>query len=116
MLALWYVEHLVLTLVTCILMFLVFKAAIVLSASVTFLSLPGLDGFTRIAGLGAVLFASLSMAATLVAFFRVKYDLDRAATPTTPGALGGAGTVVGLEGLVSISVSSCSLLFLFSVE
>ncbi|KAJ2929720.1 hypothetical protein H1R20_g7364, partial [Candolleomyces eurysporus] len=84
-------------------------AAIVLSASVTFLSLPGLDGFTRIAGLGAVLFACLSMAATLVAFFRVKYDMDQA-TAATAGPLG-AGTAVGLEGLVSISVSFFPFLF-----
>jgi hypothetical protein len=85
----------------------------VLSASVTFLSLPGLDGFTRIAGLGAVLFASLSMASTLLAFFRVKYDMDRAASATA-GTLG-AGTAVGLEGLVTISVS-CFLSLSLCVE
>jgi len=52
-------------------------AAIVLSASVTFLSLPGLDSVARIAVLVAILFASFSMASTLVALFRFKADMDR---------------------------------------
>ncbi|KAF8076962.1 hypothetical protein FPV67DRAFT_1715819 [Lyophyllum atratum] len=51
-------------------------AAIVLSASVTFLSLPGLDNFARVAGFVAILFAAISMAATLVALFRYKADLE----------------------------------------
>ncbi|KAF5369694.1 hypothetical protein D9615_010149 [Tricholomella constricta] len=52
------------------------KAAIVLSASVTFLSLPGLDNFARLAGFVAILFATFSMASTLVALFRYKADLE----------------------------------------
>ena len=53
------------------------KAAVVLSASVTFLSLPGLDAFSRTTGMVAVLFAAFSMAATVVAIFRHKADLER---------------------------------------
>ncbi|KAG5642968.1 hypothetical protein DXG03_001816 [Asterophora parasitica] len=52
-------------------------AAIVLSASVTFLSLPGLDNFARVAGFVAILFATFSMASTVVALFRYKADLER---------------------------------------
>ncbi|KAG6807740.1 hypothetical protein H0H92_006516, partial [Tricholoma furcatifolium] len=51
-------------------------AAIVLSASVTFLSLPGLDNFSRVAGFVAVLFAAFSMVSTLVALFRFKAEMD----------------------------------------
>jgi hypothetical protein len=42
------------------------KAAVVLSASVTFLSLPGFDAFSRTTGMVAILFAAFSMAATVV--------------------------------------------------
>ncbi|KAF8165963.1 hypothetical protein B0H34DRAFT_648053 [Crassisporium funariophilum] len=66
-------------------------AAIVLSASVTFLCLPGLDAFSRTAGMVAILFASFSMAATVVAIFRHKADLERPASH------------VGVEGLMMIS-------------
>ncbi|KAJ7595978.1 hypothetical protein C8J56DRAFT_923679 [Mycena floridula] len=52
-------------------------AAIVLSASVTFLSLPGMDNIARVVGFVAILFASFSMASTLVAILRYKADLER---------------------------------------
>ena len=68
------------------------KAAIVLSASVTFLSLPGLDSVARTAGMVAVLFAAFSMAATGVAVLRHKADLERPISH------------VGVEGLMVISV------------
>jgi len=55
------------------------QAAIVLSASVTFLSLPNLDNVARIAGLVSTLFASFSMAATLVAIFKYKSEMVRIA-------------------------------------
>ena len=48
---------------------------IVLRASVTFLSLPGLDSIARIVGFVAILFASFSMASTSVAIFRHKADM-----------------------------------------
>jgi len=73
------------------------KAAIVLSASVTFLSLPGLDSVARTAGMVAVLFAAFSMGATGVAVLRHKTDLERPVPH------------VGVEGLMVISVR---LLFL----
>ena len=53
------------------------KAAVVLHASGTFLSLPGLDAFSRSAGMVAILFAAFSMAATGLAIFRHKADLER---------------------------------------
>ncbi|TFK20580.1 hypothetical protein FA15DRAFT_658990 [Coprinopsis marcescibilis] len=79
-------------------------AAIVLSAAVTFLSLPGLDHIARTAGLVAILFASFAMASTLVAIFKYKNDLERSVS------------FVGLEGLMNISkravVLSLPLVFL----
>ncbi|KAJ4490026.1 hypothetical protein J3R30DRAFT_3653508 [Lentinula aciculospora] len=51
-------------------------AAIVLSASVTFLSLPGLDNVGRIAGLVAVILAAFSMVFSVVALFRYKADME----------------------------------------
>ena len=77
-----------------------FKAAIVLSASVTFLSLPGLDNVARVAGLIAVLFSTFSMASTVVALFKYKADAERAVS------------LVGTEGLLIISVSFFSPSFL----
>lgn len=70
------------------------KAALVLSASVTFLSLPGLDGLTRSASMVAGLFAAFAVAATGVAVLRHKADLERPISH------------VGVEGIVGISVSS----------
>jgi len=66
-------------------------AAILLSASVTFLSLPGLDNIARVAGFIAILFSSFSMASTVVAIFKYKADLERPAAH------------VGGEGLVMLS-------------
>ncbi|KAJ3746598.1 hypothetical protein DFH05DRAFT_1485883 [Lentinula detonsa] len=51
-------------------------AAIVLSASVTFLSLPGLDNIGRIPGLVAVVLATFSMVFSVVALFRYKADME----------------------------------------
>lgn len=62
-------------------------AAIVLSASVTFLALPGLDSIARVAGLVATLFASFSMAATLVAIFRYKSEMVRSAPQIGEGIM-----------------------------
>ena len=69
------------------------KAALVLSASVTFLSLPGLDGLTRTASMVAGLFAAFAVAATGVAVLRHKADLERPISH------------VGVEGIAGISVS-----------
>jgi hypothetical protein len=64
----------------------------VLSASVTFLSLPGLDAFSRTTGMVAILFAAFSMAATVVAIFRHKADLERPISQ------------IGIEGMMVITV------------
>ncbi|KDR84460.1 hypothetical protein GALMADRAFT_714456 [Galerina marginata CBS 339.88] len=71
-------------------------AAIVMSASVTFLSLPGLDAVARTAGMVAVLFAAFTMAATGVAVLRHKADLERPPH-------------VGVEGLMVVSRRSIAL-------
>ena len=76
------------------------KAAIVLSASVTFLSLPGLDTFSRTTGMVGLLFAAFSMAATVVAIFRFKSDLERPISH------------IGIEGMMVISVC-VALVFAF---
>lgn len=58
----------------------------------TFLSLPGLDALSRTTGMVAILFAAFSMAATVVAIFRHKADLERPLSH------------VGIEGMMVISV------------
>ena len=65
-----------------------------LSASVTFLSLPGLDNLARMASFVAILCASFSITSTAVSVFRFKADLERPATS------------VGMEGLMLLSVRS----------
>ncbi|KAF9476779.1 hypothetical protein BDN70DRAFT_949891 [Pholiota conissans] len=72
-------------------------AAIVLSASVTFLSLPGLDNVARTAGMVAVVFATFSLVATGVAILRHKTDLERPIS------------LVGIEGLMVISRRTVAL-------
>jgi hypothetical protein len=69
------------------------KAAIVLSTSVTFLSLPGLDGITRTPAMVAILFAAFAIAASGVAVLRHKADLERPVS------------YIGIEGIVGVSVS-----------
>ena len=62
----------------------------------TFLSLPGLDAFSRTMGMVVILFAAFSMAATIVAIFRHEADLERPLSH------------VGIEGMV-ISVCVMTL-------
>jgi len=76
------------------------KAAIVLSTSVTFLSLPGLDGITRTPAMVAILFAAFAIAASGVAVLRHKADLERPVSH------------IGVEGIVGVSVSRFLILFL----
>lgn len=71
----------------------IYQAAIILSASVTFISLPGLDDLSRIAGLIAILCSTASMASTVVALFRYKTDVERSAQYYMAG-----------EGLVMLTV------------
>ncbi|KAH9939244.1 uncharacterized protein BXZ73DRAFT_43685, partial [Epithele typhae] len=64
-------------------------AAVILSASVTFLSLPQLDDIPRLAGLLAIAFSASSMVSAVIALFRYKAELDRTVT-----YLGGEGLMV----------------------
>ncbi|KAF8332183.1 hypothetical protein F5887DRAFT_1080925 [Amanita rubescens] len=61
-------------------------ASIILSASVTFLTLSGLDSVMRITGFVALVSAIFSMASTLLAIFTIKADLER-----PPQVIGGEG-------------------------
>ena len=72
-----------------------------LSASVIFLSLPGLDNLARIASFVAILCASFSIMFTAVNVFRFKADLERPAAS------------VGVNDLKLLSVRSLLLLRLF---
>ncbi|KAJ7189995.1 hypothetical protein GGX14DRAFT_483998 [Mycena pura] len=78
-------------------------AAILLSASITFLSLPGLDNIARAVALVVVLLAACSMASSLVAVFRYKADLAESVRPAA-ALLNPAA--VGREGLMPISTHS----------
>ncbi|TFY80046.1 hypothetical protein EWM64_g3967 [Hericium alpestre] len=62
-------------------------AAVILSASVTFISLPGLDDFARIAGFVAILFSASSMFSGVIALFRYKADIERTSYPVTEGMI-----------------------------
>ena len=73
-----------------------------LSASVTFLSLPGLDGVTRTAAMVAILFAAFALAATGVAVLRHKAELERPVSH------------VGVEGVVGVSV--CRILLFVTMR
>jgi hypothetical protein len=52
-------------------------AAVILTASVTFMSLPALDDIARIAGFVAILCSAASMSASVIALFRYKADVER---------------------------------------
>ncbi|TDL30084.1 hypothetical protein BD410DRAFT_51905 [Rickenella mellea] len=52
-------------------------AAIILSASVTFLALPGLDNVARTAGFVAIIASIASLASSVLAFFRHQSDVAR---------------------------------------
>ncbi|KAI0751191.1 hypothetical protein C8Q80DRAFT_1251035 [Daedaleopsis nitida] len=64
-------------------------AAVILSASVTFLSLPQLDDVPRLAGFIAIAFSASSMVSAVIALFRYKTEIDR-----TIVYLGGEGMMV----------------------
>lgn len=70
------------------------QSAVILSASVTFLTLPGLDDVARLAGMIAILFSASSMVSTVVALFRYKADIERTVV------------YIGGEGLMLLSVRS----------
>ncbi|KAI0690265.1 hypothetical protein BC835DRAFT_1365422 [Cytidiella melzeri] len=64
-------------------------AAVILSASVTLLTLPGLDDLARLAGMIAILFSASSMVSSVVALFKFKADMER-----TVVYVGGEGLMI----------------------
>ncbi|KAH7922566.1 hypothetical protein BV22DRAFT_1017033 [Leucogyrophana mollusca] len=72
-------------------------AAIILSASVTLMTLPGLDNVARIAGLVAIMCSAASMISSFAALYRYKTDMDQGTSRS------------GGEGLVLISRRSVLL-------
>jgi len=81
-------------------------AALILSASVTLITLPGLDNLGRIAGFVAILCSTASMISAVMALFRYKADSERER----------AVVYIGGEGLVMLSrrsiIMSLPLVFL----
>ncbi|KAI9448062.1 hypothetical protein H4582DRAFT_57962 [Lactarius indigo] len=51
-------------------------AAIILSASVTFITLPGMDDVSRIAGFIAIFLSASSLVSAVIALFRYKSDIE----------------------------------------
>lgn len=78
----------------------IMQAAIILSASVTLITLPGLDNLGRIAGFVAILCSTASMISAVMALFRYKADVERTVV------------YIGGEGLIMLSVCP-HFLFLF---
>lgn len=62
-----------------------FQSAMILSASVTLMSFPGLDSVARIGGLVAIIFSVLSMVSSFVSIFRYKSDMARGPGPSAEG-------------------------------
>jgi hypothetical protein len=52
------------------------QAAIILSASVTFITLPGIDDVSRVAGFIAILLSASSLISAVIALFRFKSDIE----------------------------------------
>ena len=86
-----------------------------LSASVTFLTLPAMEGdsIARYAGVGAVVFAVFAMASTVVVFLRYKNEGERANVGGLGGGFvaGGAWADAGTGESVSVSASLNSSFF-----
>jgi hypothetical protein len=77
-----------------------FQSAVILSASVTFLALPGMTGAARIAGFVAISCAVGSMLASTIAFIRFRNEFSGVIDRTSVNH-----RLVGGEGLAGISVS-----------
>lgn len=52
------------------------QAAVILSASVTFITLPGIDDVSRVAGFIAILLSASSLISAVIALFRFKADIE----------------------------------------
>ncbi|KAJ3879398.1 hypothetical protein F5051DRAFT_326029 [Lentinula edodes] len=80
-------------------------AAIILSASVTFLSLPGLDNAARIPGLVAVILATFSIVFSVIALFRYKADMECFSSNVGPWIrFGGEGLTLHSRRIVILSL------------
>ncbi|KAH7869507.1 uncharacterized protein C8R40DRAFT_1059247 [Lentinula edodes] len=80
-------------------------AAIILSASVTFLSLPGLDNAARIPGLVAVILATFSIVFSVIALFRYKTDMECFSSNVEPWIrFGGEGLTLHSRRIVILSL------------
>jgi hypothetical protein len=66
---------------------------IVPTALVTFRSLPNLNELARLAALLTILASTASMASTVLALFRYKIDIERAALLPHPFATGAEGII-----------------------
>ncbi|KAI0307190.1 hypothetical protein B0F90DRAFT_534019 [Multifurca ochricompacta] len=75
-------------------------AAIILSASVTFITLPGIDDVSRVAGFLAILLSASSLISAVIALFRYKSDIEHPVVYPRG------------EGLVLLSVCSIGRFFL----
>lgn len=62
-----------------------FQSAIILSASVTLMSFPGLDSIARIGGLVAITCSILSMVSSFASIFRYKTEMVRGSGPSAEG-------------------------------
>jgi hypothetical protein len=71
------------------------QAAVILSASVTLMTLPGLSGIARMSGLVAITCSVLSMTTSFISIMRHKAELTHG-TPTS-----------GSEGFVLLTVCFC---------
>ena len=60
-----------------VLTYALLQAAVILSASVTLLTLPGVDDISRIAGIVAILFSASSMVSAVFALFKYKAEMER---------------------------------------
>lgn len=69
------------------------QTAIILSASVTFLALPGLDNAARTAGFVAILASVASLASSVIALFRHQTEVHRIASRSGEGLLYAVSTV-----------------------
>jgi len=80
------------------------QAAIILSASVTFMTFPGLDNVARIAAFVAILCSAASMTASVIALFRYKADMERTMWHYD---MGGAGLMLTVCHLNVVTSDNC---------
>ena len=94
------------------------QTAIILSASVTFLALPGLDNAARTAGFVAILASVASLASSVIALFRHQTEVRRIASRSGEGLLYTVSTVsrFALSSTPSSLASCVSAVLIFGVS